>query len=45
MSDTDPEWTKGVNLAMTGKQPVAQALQAAADKGNQILEANKKKYG
>lgn len=45
MSDTDPEWTKGVSLAMTGKQPVAQALQAAADKGNKILEANKKKYG
>jgi multiple sugar transport system substrate-binding protein len=45
MSDTDPEWSKGVSLAMTGKQPVAQALQSAADKGNQILEANKKKYG
>jgi multiple sugar transport system substrate-binding protein len=45
MSDTDPEWNKGVSLAMTGKQPVAQALQAAAEKGNKILEANKKKYG
>jgi len=45
MSDTDPEWNKGVSLAMTGKQPVAQALQDAAEKGNKILEANKKKYG
>jgi len=45
MSDTDPEWNKGVSLAMTGKQPVAQALQGAAEKGNKILEANKKKYG
>lgn len=45
MSDTDPEWNKGVSLAMTGKQPVADALRAAADKGNKILEANKKKYG
>ncbi|GAA2760103.1 ABC transporter substrate-binding protein [Actinopolymorpha rutila] len=42
--DTDPEWSKAVSLAVTGKKPIAQALQDAAQKGDQILTANKKKY-
>ncbi len=42
--DTDPEWSKAVSLAVTGKKPVEQALRDASQKGDQILTANKKKY-
>ncbi|NIK61535.1 ABC transporter substrate-binding protein [Kribbella shirazensis] len=43
--DTDPEWTKAISLAVTGKKPIDQALKDAAQKGDQILAANQKKYG
>ncbi len=45
VGDVMTEWTTGVSDAMLGRAPIAEALGKAAEKGNKILEANKKKYG
>lgn len=45
VNDVLPEWTTATSNAMLGKQPINQALPAAAEKANKILAANQKKYG
>ena len=45
VNDVLPEWTTATSNAMLGKQPINEALPAAAEKANKILAANQKKYG
>lgn len=45
IGDVMEEWTPGVSNAMLGRKPIADALGDAANRGNKILESNKKKYG
>ncbi|HLT60287.1 MAG TPA: ABC transporter substrate-binding protein [Microlunatus sp.] len=44
VGDVMTEWGTGVSEAMLGRAPVADALAKAAEKGNKILESNRKKY-
>lgn len=45
VNDVLPEWVTATSNAMLGKQPINEALPAAAEKANKILVANQKKYG
>jgi multiple sugar transport system substrate-binding protein len=45
IQDIDQVRNAAVSEAMLGKKDIASALKEGADKANQILAANKKKYG
>jgi len=45
ISDAMEEWNKALNESVLGTKEPQAALSDAAGRANQILEANKKKYG
>ena len=45
IADAMLEWEKALNEAVLGTKAPQAALSDAAGRANQILEANKKKYG